>query len=222
MNNDSALLSALAIGALGAMVMWQLVIRSPEGGAEGVISDQDTVTISRTELDALRDRHDFSRSSDVYSKSAEDLESRFTKEIAERERQATEWERAFKSALRDREVATALAGKPLVPGAATQLISLWRDEFSVHEERGEFCVCSRDGRPIAQAVTEMLASTEFAHFCQPSSRGGTAQRGTNVGSGNPAVVPSPRNLGEAVILHWRETMNRSSDGTAPIGLRRRR
>jgi hypothetical protein len=199
------------------------ILRSLEDGAGGAAPDEETVTISRLELDALRGRHETSRPSDASPKpDSEDLESRFAKEIAERERQSSEWEHAFKSALRDREVATALAGKPLVSGAAAQLIRLWRDEFSVHEERGEFHVCSRDGRPIVQAVTEMLASAEFAHFCQPSSRGGVAQRGTSVGPAAPAVVPMPRNLGEAVIQQWRETVSRPSDGSSPIGLRRRR
>jgi len=200
------------------------ILRSPESGAEGAAADDDeTVTISRKELDALRARTESNQSSGTSpTPAADELEARFAKEIAERERQASEWERAYKAAVRDRELATALAGKPLVSGAASQLIRLWRDEFSVHEERGELHVSSQDGRPIGQAVTEMLASAEFAHFCQPSSRGGAAQRGTGVGPAAPAAVASPRNLGEAVIQQWREAAGRPADGSAPIGLRRRR
>lgn len=199
------------------------ILKSPESGAEGGIPEEETVTLSRSDLDALVARSEPPRHTDASSMSGgNEREARLVKEIAERERQSAEWERAFKSALRDREIATALAGKPLVSGSAAQLITLWREEFSVHEEQGEFRVCSRDGRPIAQAVTEMLARAEFAHFCQPSSRGGTAQRGTSVGRATPAIAPAPRNLGEAVILQWRETMSRSTDDSAPIGLRRRR
>jgi hypothetical protein len=199
------------------------ILRSPEPVEEGASAGDETVTISRSELTALHARIEMNRTSDASPKAGlDELEARFATELAERERQAKEWERAFKSAVRDRELATALSGKRLVSGAAAQLIRLWRDEFSVHEERGEFRVSAQDGRPIAQAVTEMLASAEFAHFCQPSSRGGTAQRGTNVSPAAPLVVAAPRNLGEAVIQQWRETVSRPTDGSAPIGLRRRR
>src|SRR3954470_11845632 len=81
-------------------------------------------------------------------------EAAHAREIAAFESKAAEWERAFKSALRDRELATALAGRPLVPGAVPQLIKLWRDEFDVHEDRGEFKVSARDGRGVGQAVAE--------------------------------------------------------------------
>jgi hypothetical protein len=199
------------------------ILRSPESVEEGAAAGDEIVTISRSELTALQARIEMNRSSDASPKAGlDELEARFAKELAERERQATEWEGAFKSAVRDRELATALAGRQLVSGAAAQLIKLWHDEFSVHEERGEFRVRSQDGRPIAEAVTEMLARAEFAHFCQPSSRGGTAQRGTNVSPAVPAVVVAPRNLGEAVIQQWREAANRPTDGSSPIGLRRRR
>lgn len=199
------------------------ILKSPEAGAEGTTPGTETATVSLSEPDAHRHRAEPSRPSGAGPKAGvEEVEARFAKEIAERERQSSEWERAFKSALRDREIATALAGKPLVSGAAAQLITLWRDEFSVHEERGEFRVLARDGRPITQAVAEMLDSAEFSHFRQPSSRGGTAQRGAGLGRGTPAVAPSPRNLGEAVIMQWRESMSRPDDGSAPIGLRRRR
>src|SRR6478735_7270836 len=99
------------------------ILRSPGDDAGGAAPDEEIVTISRSELDALRGGIDSGRIPNASSKPGpEDLEARFEREIAERERQATEWERAFKSALRDREVATALAGKPLVSGAAAQLI----------------------------------------------------------------------------------------------------
>ena len=199
------------------------ILNSPEAGTEGTTPEAETATVPPSESAVFRSRSEEARPTDMHPKAGtEEIEARFAKEIADRERQSSEWERAFKSALRDREIATALAGKPLVSGAAAQLITLWRDEFSVCEERGEFRVRARDGRPITQAVTEMLDSAEYSHFRQPSSRGGTAQRGASIGRGSPPVAPSPRNLGEAVIMQWRETMSRSDDGSAPIGLRRRR
>jgi hypothetical protein len=150
-------------------------------------------------------------------------EAAHAREITEKERKAAEWERSYKAALRDLELATALAGRPLVPGAASQLIKLWRDDFDVYEEQGVLKVASRDGRAIVQAVAERLAGSEYAHFCQPTSRGGTAQSGpTRTANAGPAVSV-PRTLGEAAILRWREGADRQAEGTgAPIGLHPRR
>src|SRR5262245_47811792 len=49
--------------------------------------------------------------------------------IAALERRALESERALRAALQEKELATALAGRPLVPGGSDQLIRLWRDDF---------------------------------------------------------------------------------------------
>ena len=120
------------------------------------------------------------------------------------------------------DLATALAGRPLVAGATTQLLKLWRDDFDVIEEDGKHRVCSRDGLTIDQAVAERLASAEYAHFCLPSSRGGAwapdAKRAAK--SGHADV---PKNLGESVALRWREqSAARAGFPSKPIGLGRRR
>ncbi len=133
------------------------ILRSPEPAEGGSPGDDDLVTISRQELDDLRvrataaenrettaraDSHAFDSEPSART-SHEDVEARlrareasYAEELAAQERKAAEWERAYKAAFRDRELAAALAGKPLVAGAAAQLIKLWCDDFDVYEEGG--------------------------------------------------------------------------------------
>jgi hypothetical protein len=202
-----------------------------EAGAESM---SEHVLVSRAELEELRTRGGAAapRSRDGNDSTAptaepEGLEQAWRareaaleRELAVLERKAAEWRRAFGQALRERELATALSGKSLVPGAAAQLLKLLRDDFDVYEEGGEFKVASRDGRAVAQVVAERLNEREYAHFCQPSTRGGTDVRGGN----RPAAIqlaPAPRTLGESVITQW-QAMKSPEESTTPIGLRRRR
>ena len=179
--------------------------------AEGADPDGELVSIRRAELEGLR---------------AEAAAPRAVVDapgLAQAERRAADWERAYKSALKDRELATALAGKPLVPGAAAQLVTLWRDEFEVHEVEGEHKVVARNGRTVGQAVADRLASPDYAHFCRPTTRGGTAQASTGRPTAGGPATAAPRTLGDAIIQRWREAATaRPDDGSAPIGLRRRR
>jgi hypothetical protein len=139
--------------------------------------------------------------------------------IGERERLLAEREQVLRVAVRERELATALAGRPLVPGAAAQLLKLWADEFDVVEDGGRYRVASRDGRPASAAVADWLARPEYAHFCPPSSRGGAAAPGAaRPPSSEPAGPPGT--LGEALVRRWREANGAAPEGR-PIGLRRR-
>lgn len=149
-------------------------------------------------------------------------DSEHARELAAYQQKALNWEREFKSALLDRELATSLAGRALVPGAAGQLIRLWAREFDVCEIDGQFRVMSKAGKPVAQAVAELLAAPEYSHFCQPTSRGGSAT-GVVSRTTHSASSRAPATLGEAVILQWREiAAGRSEAGPPPIGLGRRR
>jgi hypothetical protein len=149
-------------------------------------------------------------------------EALYTRELAVRDQKATELERAYRAALRDRELATALAGKALLPGAAAQLVKLWRDDLDVHEIDGEYTVTARDGRSVGPTVNDWLACTEYAHFCLPSSRGGTASKGSSRSPATDAGA-APKNLGEATVLRWKEGMSRrNNESSTPIGLGRRR
>ncbi len=213
-----------------------LILRAldPEsaGGGSVEAATEEVVTISRAELDKLR-AEAFGASGldsnlkldDAKAEWAEALKARdaeYSRAIADNDRKAAAMERAYKAALLDRELATALVGKPLVPGAATQLICLWRDAFEVIDDDGVIQVVSKEGRSVAQAVADRLSGPEFAHFCLPSSRGGTGQRGQNR-SATPSPAPSaPRTLGEAVVNQWREAASRNPAGSNSPGWGRRR
>jgi hypothetical protein len=153
---------------------------------------------------------------------AEEEASRVARELASRERRLGELEKALLGAVRDRELATTLAGKPLVTGAAGQLVKLWRDEFEAYEDGGVYKVAGKDGRPISQVVGEWLSHPEFAHFCLPSSRGGAGVKDAHRPSAAPSAT-APKNLGEAVVRKWQEeSAARLSPFVKPIGLRRTR
>jgi hypothetical protein len=209
------------------------ILRSLDSELDGGLPADELVTISRAELDELRARacDEFSSRLDpdesevARSEFAETLKTReaaHSRELVVREQKSVELERAYKSALRDRELATALVGKPLVPGAASQLIKLLRDDFEVVDEDGEIRVLARDGLPVDQAVSARLAGPEFAHFCLPSSRGGTGSKGQNRSAAPPPRPTAPRNLGEAVLIQWREAVSRPQTSPTPSGWGRRR
>jgi hypothetical protein len=210
-----------------------LLLRSPDFESAGGSPTDEFVTISRAELDELRARADGGLSSRTNlggpSAGREDFaeewkarETAHSREIADREQKTAELERAYKAALRDRELATALVGKPLVPGAAAQLIKLWRDDFEVVDEDGEIQVLARDGRGVDQAVLDRLNGPDFAHFCLPSSRGGTGAKGQNRSGSTVPVPVAPKTLGEAVLLNWRESASRSQGSPSQNGWGRRR
>jgi len=202
---------------------------SAGGGGAGASAD-DEVTISRAELDELRARAVAASGSDAklddanaeWAAALKARDAEYSREIADNDRKAIALERAYKSALLDRELATALVGKPLVPGAAAQLIRLWRDGFEVIDDDGALRVVSKEGRSVDQAVSDRLSGPEFAHFCLPSSRGGTGQRGQNRAA-TPSPAPSaPRTLGEAVVNQWREAASRNPASAVAPGWGRRR
>ena len=210
------------------------ILRSPEVESTGGEPIDEFVTISRAELDELRGRAEGASALrpgrgalEAREEFAEELKTRevaHSREIAARERKAIELERSYKAALRDRELATALVGKPLVPGAAAQLIKLWRDDFEVVDEGGEIRVLARDGRGVDQAVLDRLEGPEFAHFCLPTSRGGTGAKGQNRSASAPAMPApaAPKTLGEAVLMKWRESASRPQGPPPPSGWGRRR
>jgi hypothetical protein len=150
-------------------------------------------------------------------------EAQFVRDAAARDERVAELERACKSAVRDRELATVLAGRSLVSCAPAQLIKLWREEFEAYEEDGSYKVAARDGRSVGQAVNDWLASPEYSHFCLPTSRGGTGARDANRPHNASNPTPAAKNLGEAIVMKWREeSATRPSNFLKPIGLRRHR
>ncbi|WZO98186.1 hypothetical protein EP7_005242 [Isosphaeraceae bacterium EP7] len=203
----------------------RLIRLAPLVGEPGGSPAADVVTISRAELDALRLQAAGPPEEPRPSRSreAEERTEALAAELAGMEKKASAWEQAFKGAMRDREVATALAGRPLVSGAVGQLLKLWRDDFEVFEREGRHEVVSRDGRPASDVVAERLKSSEYAHFALPSSRGGVG--GRDVASPVPGAAArgtSPRTLGEAVVSQWRSMDRPDSGATGPVGLGRPR
>ena len=141
--------------------------------------------------------------------------------VEEERKRGAEREAALRKAIRERELAVALAGRPLVAGAASQLLKLWADELDVYEDEGQYRVATRDGRSVSEAVTGWLSSRDYAHFCPPTSKGGTAVPGQPKAA--MAQTIESRTLGEAVLQRWRDAAAaRGAGGGDPIGLGRRR
>lgn len=191
------------------------ILRSPEGveggAGAGAEEEEERVTISRTELEALREGVRGRREADAGT----------NREVEEERRRGAEREAALRKAVRERELAVALAGRPLVEGAASQLLKLWSDELDVIEEEGRYRVASRDGRSVAEAVKGWLSSRDYAHFCVPTSRGGTAVPGQP--KAGTSQAGESRTLGDVVLQRWREASTaRGVAGGDPVGLGRRR
>jgi hypothetical protein len=148
-------------------------------------------------------------------------EAELTRLIADRERLISERERTFRGVLLERELAVALAGRVLVPGAAAQLMKLWRDEFDVVEEDGEYRVVSRDGKAVGRAVDEWLGLSEYAHFRPARSRGGSGAAGSQ-NDAPPEPGRPAETLGESIVRRWREGPGSRPEGSSVIGLSGRR
>ncbi len=179
--------------------------------------DDEVVTISRAELEELRSLARASRSVGSAGDAAARREEALARELAARDRKVADLESSYRKALRDRELATALAGRPLVAGAASQLITLWRDDFDVYEESGEYKVAARDGRAVAQWVADRLKGDDHAHFCLPSSRGGSGAKGLSQSGPSGGAAPAAKTLGEAVISQWRESAAARVAPTSGLG-----
>lgn len=150
-------------------------------------------------------------------------EADHARELAECEERISIWERRYKDAIRERELVAVLSGKPLVTGAASQLVKLWSDEFEVYDADGATKVGTRDGRSVAKAVADWLASPDYAHFCKSAARGGTNPPGANRANTMNPSASRPRTLGEATIQQWREAAKVFGvESSSPIGLHRRR
>lgn len=203
------------------------ILLDPEPIDEGTLVDEEMIQISSAELTTLRaSLAKAARDAESAAQAAERIKAidhLREEEITRATRKAEDWERAFKAATKEKELASALAGRSLVQGAAPQLIKLWRDELEVIDEGGNLKVVSRDGRPVTEAVNSWLSGAEYAHFSRPSSRGGTTPAGDSRSTAMPPPAPSPKNLGEAVLMRWRDAIqgNRHDLGAA-IGLGRRR
>lgn len=205
--------------------------------AAELASDGEKVAVPKAALDVLRSRLETIASQLVSRDGSGNGEEHFRgrdrqpsdslttleAELDRRERRVSELEGALRTAMKDRELATALAGRSLVPGAATQLMKLWREELQVVEDETGCKVATVDGRSVSQAVSDWLSSQEYSHFCLPTSIGGSGSRDSVRPTERQAGTSTPKNLGEAVVMRWREeSASRTNNLLKPIGLRRHR
>lgn len=137
----------------------------------------------------------------LVKKHAEELESERSK--------SAEAALRYKASERNRELTLALAGHPLVKGAAEQLTRLWADEFEVVEAGDGFRVRSRDLKSPGDWVAAQLASEEYAHFVRAEQRGGGGADRGHRAAPTPVALrggAAPISLAEDLVarLHARQ------------------
>jgi hypothetical protein len=142
---------------------------------------------------------------------------------AERARLTQVEERAKRYAL-DGELSRALSACNLVPGGAEQLTQLWRSQFLVDAQGDSFAVRTPTFQSVGDFVHQQLARPEYAHFVRAQNPGGgtgglppSAQTLPSTPA-NPAQMPQPKNMGEAVILHMQNMQKAQGDPRANISL----
>ena len=99
------------------------------------------------------------------------------REMAAERGKLAETDRRSRTAFRDRELALALSGKPLVEGAAPQLMKLMRDAVEAHPEGDGYSVRTTDFINVNDYVARELAKPEYAHFLRATTTGGTGSSG---------------------------------------------
>ncbi len=77
-------------------------------------------------------------------------------------------DRAFKASARDRELASALTRYSLIPGAASQLITLLRPHCDMRYEGGRVVVKLCD-TSVEEALRVMFTWDKYKHFLRPGA-----------------------------------------------------
>src|SRR5579864_2266712 len=129
-------------------------------------------------------------------------DERYGKEVQERDSRLASLDRTFKSTLLDKELTTALAGFPLVPGAATQLTALLRSELEVVEAGGQFRVQTRTMEPVGHFLKSRLCTPDFEHFLKPSGGPGSGAGGGHQTLPNHRQNPAPQTPDEEIFTAW--------------------
>ena len=106
----------------------------------------------------------------------------------------------------ERELATALAGQPVIPAAVPQLMTLLRPSLQAQPDGNTITVRTATMQDAVSFVREQLARPEFAHFVRAENQGGTA--GGSGGHLSPPTQPAnlpqqtewtPPNMGLAIV-----------------------
>jgi hypothetical protein len=142
-----------------------------------------------------------------------------TEALARQHRQNIEAERArAASVAKKAELAQALAGRPLVPGAASQLSHLWNSELHADATTDGFAVRTAGFQDVNTFVTEQLARPEYSHFLANSPATPPATRPATPGAAAPATPtpqPEPVDLGSRLLAEYQQ--RRAAQGPAPDG-----
>jgi hypothetical protein len=172
------------------------------------------------EINALKVKGDYEK---VFNLQREQSQAELQ---AERTRLKDIEERAKRYAL-DRELALALASKPLVQGGAEHLTRLLRDDFSVAASGDSFVVQSKDFRSVNDYIGAMLGRPDYQCFIKPNNPGGgsgaVGTQAVQTGTLPPADAP-PATFSDAVIAMAKAkaaagNTNPQLDRTVPFGLR---
>jgi hypothetical protein len=133
---------------------------------------------------------------------------------ADRQRSET----MYKTAMHQRDLATALAGHSFAsPHAAQQFQTLVAADAEVRDVNGSFVTVRKsDGKPIGEAVAEMLKDPAYAHWLPPKGTAGAGSTGTATSPPPPPPPTTPANEGERLIAQRRERMLSSSSPLAPV------
>jgi len=162
----------------------------------------------------------------------EELVKQHGQALEEERKRAAQTVERFKLSERNRELALALAGHNLVPGAAAQLAKLWADEFEVVEAGDTYQVRSRDLKSPKDWVAAKLGSEEYGHFVRATNQGGAgAAPATTPGNSLVARLPDgtavnlppgyvvPQTEGEKAYAEFlAQVAEQRRQGSAPIGL----
>lgn len=145
-----------------------------------VVSDEDWAEFQRLKQEQSEAKADREKAEEEKAKAKGEyeklLQARDAKIKAEAERAAKLEQRAKTSTLQ-RDLASAIAGHPILAGKAAQLQRLLSDGLEVVEDGEGWKTQSLDGKDVAEYVAEALASDEYSHFIQAEKRGGTGAKG---------------------------------------------
>lgn len=144
----------------------------------------------------------------------QELLAKREKDLADRDVKIRENEARTKNSERSRELALALSGHDLVPGAAAQLTRLLKDEMEVVPDGEGWRVQSHTGKPAADYVREQLTTAEYAHFLKADRRGGSGATGKGQ---QPAPPPEPTDP-EKQLIEQLKASYKNSHGNVPVAL----
>ncbi len=173
----------------------------------------------QVEIEALKVKGDYEK---VFSLQREQSQAELQ---VERTRLREIEERAKRYAL-DRELAIALASKPLVPGGAEHLTRLLRDDFQVTTAGDSFVVQSKDFRSVGDYIGVMLSRPDYQCFVRANNpSGGSGGPGVQSVQTSTLTTPTevPATFSDAVIALAKAqsatAKNPQFDRTVPFGLR---